>query len=54
MEGEPWLILGGVGYIGRNLVKFLLENGITQNITVVDKAMPMLSHFHPSYEELFT
>ena len=53
MEGEPWLILGGVGYIGRNLVKFLLDNGITSNITVADKAMPMLSHFHPLHEAAF-
>jgi nucleoside-diphosphate-sugar epimerase len=54
MEGEPWLILGGVGYIGRNLVKHLIDTGVTANITVADKAMPMLSHFHPLFETVFS
>ena len=47
---ENWLILGGCGYIGRNLVKFLLDNNVSQ-ITVADKKMPMLVKMHPAFEE---
>jgi nucleoside-diphosphate-sugar epimerase len=53
MENSNWLILGGVGYIGRNLVKFLVENHLSGHITVADKALPATSFFHPNIENVF-
>lgn len=34
------LVLGGVGFIGRNLVTYLVENNLAENIRVVDKVLP--------------
>jgi len=31
------LVLGGVGFIGRNLVQFLVENEVAKKIRIVDK-----------------
>ena len=38
-----WLILGGCGFIGRNLVKYLLDNNLASTIRVVDKRAPFMS-----------
>lgn len=54
MENGNWLILGGVGYIGRNLCQYLLETNAASHITVVDKAIPETSYFHPSHITLFS
>ncbi|CAG9320097.1 unnamed protein product [Blepharisma stoltei] len=54
MEAPSWLILGGVGYIGRNLVMHLLENNLASHITVADKVVPAMAHLHPRYEEIFS
>ena len=53
MESGNWLILGGVGYIGRNLCEYLLESHLAGHITVADKSIPATSYFHPSHESLF-
>lgn len=53
MDTNNWLILGGVGYIGRNLCEHLLRSGVANHITVADKSLPATSHFHPIHEELF-
>jgi nucleoside-diphosphate-sugar epimerase len=53
MDSGNWLILGGVGYIGRNLCQFLLESNIASHVTVADKSIPATSYFHPSHEALF-
>jgi nucleoside-diphosphate-sugar epimerase len=34
------LILGGVGFIGRNLVQYLLANNLASKICVADKVLP--------------
>jgi len=34
------LVLGGVGFIGRNLVSYLLEKGVASYIRAVDKVLP--------------
>lgn len=52
-QDNRWLILGGVGYIGRNLVKYLLDNNISPHIVVADKAIPEISKFHPIYDAAF-
>jgi dTDP-D-glucose 4,6-dehydratase len=54
MENGNWLILGGVGYIGRNLCQFLQESHIASHITVADKALPATSNFHPIHIEAFS
>jgi nucleoside-diphosphate-sugar epimerase len=36
------LILGGAGFIGRNLVQYLVEKDLTSKIRVADKALPSL------------
>ena len=54
MEKKDWVILGGVGYIGRNLVKHLVENSLANSILVVDKSIPEMSHFHPMHEQAFS
>ena len=53
MENNNWLILGGVGYIGRNLSKFLLDNHLCGHLSVADKSLPSTSYFHPSLEQAF-
>ncbi|XP_037953156.1 uncharacterized protein LOC119683520 [Teleopsis dalmanni] len=37
------LILGGCGFIGRNLVTYLVENDLTQEIRIVDKTPPQMA-----------
>jgi nucleoside-diphosphate-sugar epimerase len=39
--GPKILILGGIGFVGRNLVSYLLKNGNQgSDIRVVDKVLP--------------
>jgi len=52
MEETSWLILGGCGYIGRNLVKHLQDHGF-KKITVADKKLPEMSFMHPVHLEAF-
>lgn len=54
MDTSSWLILGGVGYIGRNLVLHLLENNLASVITVADKVIPDMARLHPRYESAFS
>jgi nucleoside-diphosphate-sugar epimerase len=54
MENNNWLILGGVGYIGRNLVRHLLEEHLASHVTVADKSLPAFSFFHPVFEGVFS
>ena len=34
------LVLGGVGFIGRNFVQFLVERNLASFVRVVDKVLP--------------
>jgi nucleoside-diphosphate-sugar epimerase len=48
---EPtWLVIGGLGYLGRNFVKHLLDNALADYITVADKAVLALSPMLPIHE----
>jgi nucleoside-diphosphate-sugar epimerase len=47
------LILGGVGFIGRNLVKYLVDNDLASFIKVTDKKMPATSYLHPDHKAAF-
>merc|ERR1711879_702658 len=53
MDGKPnVLVLGATGFIGRNLVKYLVENDLAA-VTSVDKVLPSLSYLSPQEETLF-
>ena len=45
VEQPAYLILGGCGMVGRNLVQYLIANNLAKKIRVADKAMPMTSYF---------
>ena len=38
------LVLGGVGFIGRNFVTYLVENDLASGIRVVDKVLPATAY----------
>jgi len=52
-KGPIILILGGTGFVGRNFVKYLVDNQLAGHIRVVDKRMPILSNFSPRFTEAF-
>ncbi len=37
------LVLGGLGFIGRNLVEYLVDNNLVGRIRVADKVLPDLA-----------
>lgn len=48
--GEPRfsiLILGGCGFVGRNLLFFLLNEKLVKHVKIVDKVTPMMAYHHP-------
>lgn len=47
------LILGGVGFIGRNLVTYIVENNLADKIRVADKAIPKMSYLSPRQAAAF-
>ncbi len=47
------LILGGTGFIGRNLVEHLLASGLFKHIRVADKVMPALAGLSEKHKKVF-
>jgi hypothetical protein len=47
------LILGGCGYVGRNLVHYLVTENLASFIKIADKARPEMAYFHEKYVEAF-
>jgi len=47
------LVLGGCGFIGRNFVKFLVDNKLAENIRVVDKSLPAISNLNAEHKKAF-
>ena len=47
------LVLGGVGFIGRNLVTYLVQNDIASLIRVVDKVLPATAFLGSPHREAF-
>lgn len=47
------LVLGGVGFIGRNFVKYLVDNKLATKIRVVDKVLPATAYFSKGIQEAF-
>jgi len=47
------LILGGCGFIGRHLVKYLVDNKLASHIRVADKALPGTSYLSEEHKAAF-
>jgi len=47
------LILGGCGFIGRNLVTFLVQNDLVSKILVSDKVLPQVAGLNEVEREIF-
>ncbi|KAG0239229.1 hypothetical protein BGW41_007845 [Actinomortierella wolfii] len=47
------LVLGGVGFIGRNFVSYLVENDLAAEIRVVDKVLPETAYLNKRFKENF-
>ncbi|KAF2132507.1 NAD dependent epimerase/dehydratase family protein [Dothidotthia symphoricarpi CBS 119687] len=45
------LIIGGLGYTGRHLTKYLYDNKLTSEIRIVDKQLPELAWLAPEFKE---
>jgi len=47
------LILGGVGFIGKNLVKYIVENDLASKVRVADKVLPEMAMLSATYAPAF-
>jgi len=47
------LVLGGTGFIGRNLVQYLIENDLTSKVRVADKMLPSLAGLSEHQKTIF-
>ena len=47
------LILGGTGFVGRHLVKYLIDNNLVSKIRVADKQLPITSYLNPMFKALY-
>jgi len=47
------LVLGGVGFIGRNFVKYLVDNNVAAKIRVVDKVLPSTAFLGADHQNAF-
>ena len=45
-----WLLLGGLGFLGRNIVKYLVDNELASCVRVVDKRAPFMAFLSPDYK----
>lgn len=46
-------ILGGCGFVGRNLVEYLIDNNLVSKVKIADKNLPALSHFNEKLKKAF-
>jgi len=45
-----WLILGGLGFLGRNLVKYIIDNNLASFVRIVDKKAPFMAFLSSDYK----
>jgi len=45
------LIIGGLGYIGRFLARYIHENNLASEVRLVDKQLPELAWLAPEFSE---
>lgn len=50
-EKPAVLIVGGLGYIGRNLALYIHKNNLVSEVRIVDKVLPQLAWLAPEFEE---
>lgn len=43
-ENASILILGGLGFVGRNLLLYIIENNIFSKVVTADKLVPMIAY----------
>lgn len=54
MSPQPTvLVLGGVGFIGRNFVAYLVENDLASEIRVIDKVLPQTAYLNKRFAAAF-
>ncbi|KAF9310301.1 hypothetical protein BG000_008408 [Podila horticola] len=54
MSPQPTvLVLGGVGFIGRNFVTYLVENDLASEIRVIDKVLPQTAYLNKRFAAAF-
>merc|ERR1712100_570237 len=53
MSGPNVLVLGGVGFIGRNMVEFLVNKNCCASIRVVDKVLPQTAFLGEQHAKAF-
>ena len=47
------LVLGGVGFIGRHFVSYLIKNDLVASVRVVDKVLPATAYLNVEHKEVF-
>lgn len=45
------LIIGGLGFIGRFLAKYIHDNHLASHLRIVDKVLPQLAYLAPEFQE---
>lgn len=50
-EKPAVLIIGGLGYTGRHLTKYIHDNNLASEIRIVDKHLPELAWLAPEFKE---
>eukprot|EP01059_Diplonema_ambulator_P036512 TRINITY_DN9111_c0_g1_i2.p1 TRINITY_DN9111_c0_g1~~TRINITY_DN9111_c0_g1_i2.p1 ORF type:complete len:373 (+),score=78.55 TRINITY_DN9111_c0_g1_i2:52-1170(+) len=53
MSGPSVLVLGGTGFIGKNLVQYLVDYNLAGRVRVADKVPAMLAYMDKRFEETF-
>ncbi|KAJ3182671.1 hypothetical protein HDU87_008010 [Geranomyces variabilis] len=48
------LLLGGVGFIGRNLLQYLFDKNLVDSVRVADKALPATAYLNDYHKKLFS
>ena len=52
MATKPrWLIAGGMGMVGRNVVKYLIDNNLASDIRIADKRAPFMAFLKCDYDD---